>query len=389
MDKSTATAESGRIMADFVERTGVVGTESEPRRYLWTDAYALCNLLSLYERTGDDEFRRLAFALINQVHDVLGRHRDDDQRTGWISGLDEDAGREHPTAGGLRIGKQFNERGRDEAFDERLEWDRDGQYFHYLTKWMHALRRAGAVLDEARYCRWAIELAQAAHAGFTLTYPSGESLPPVWKMSIDLSYPLVPSTGLHDPLDAWVTYQALGLCMERFEATAELPGLESEIAQSAAMLGPRHWHTDDALGIGGLLFDACRVLQLLAAGRRVDQTIAEELTRVSLDSLESFIAQKRLSDPAEYRLAFRELGLAIGLRAVPRMRGILDNNAGLAGSSVQTAVTGLADYVTLADELESFWLRRDHQRMRTWKEHRDINDVMLATSLVPDEFLSA
>ena len=21
--------------------------------------------------------------------------------------------------------------------DERLEWDRDGQYFHYLTKWMH------------------------------------------------------------------------------------------------------------------------------------------------------------------------------------------------------------------------------------------------------------
>jgi hypothetical protein len=389
MDESTATAEAGRIMVDFVERTGVVGTESAPQRYLWTDAYALCNLLSLYERTGDDEFRRLAVALIDQVHDVLGRHRDDDPRTGWISGLDEDTGREHPTTGGLRIGKQLNERGRDEAFDDRLEWDRDGQYFHYLTKWMHALRRAGEVLDKARYCRWAIELAQAAHAGFRLTYPPGESKRLVWKMSIDLSYPLVPSTGQHDPLDAWVTYQALGLCMGRFQAAADLPGLDSEIAESAAMLGPRHWHTDDALGIGGLLFDACRVLQLLAAGRRVGQTIAEDLTRASLESLESFIAQKRLSDPPEYRLAFRELGLAIGLRAVPRMRGILDNEAGLAGSSLQKAVTGLADYVALADELETFWLRRDHQRTRTWKDHCDINDVMLATSLVPDQFLSA
>jgi hypothetical protein len=389
MDKSTATAEAGRIMADFVERTGVVGTESEPRRYLWTDAYALCNLLSLYERTGDDEFRRLGVALINQVHDVLGRHRDDDPRTGWISGLDEDTGRNHPTAGGLRIGKQLNERGRDEAFDERLEWDRDGQYFHYLTKWMHALRRAGEVLDEAGYCRWAIELAQAAHAGFTLTYPPGENRRLVWKMSIDLSYPLVPSTGLHDPLDAWVTYQALGLCRERFEAATELPGLEAEIAGAAAMFGPRHWHTDDPLGIGGLLFDACRALQLLAAGRRVDRTIAEQLTRVSLDSLESFVARKGLSGPPEYRLAFRELGLAIGLRAVPRMQGILYNDAGLAGTSLQQAVTSLTEHVALADKLATFWLQRDHQRTRAWKEHRDINDVMLATSLVPDEFLSA
>jgi len=236
MDKSTATAEAGRIMTDFVERTGVVGTVNRPRRYLWTDAYALCNLLSLYQQSGDDEFRRLAVALVDQVHDVLGRHRKDDPRTGWISGLDEVAGREHPTAGGLRIGKKLNERGRDEALDERLEWDRDGQYFHYLTKWMHALRRAGEVMDEARYCRWAIELAQAAHAGFTLTYPPGESVRLVWKMSIDLSYPLVPSTGLHDPPDAWVTYHALGLCAERFEAAAELPGLESEIAESAVML---------------------------------------------------------------------------------------------------------------------------------------------------------
>jgi len=41
---------------------------------------------------------------------VLGRHRDDDTRSGWISGLDDEKGKQHPTFGGLRIGKPLNER---------------------------------------------------------------------------------------------------------------------------------------------------------------------------------------------------------------------------------------------------------------------------------------
>jgi hypothetical protein len=32
------------LMTRFVERTGVTGT-TRPRRYLWTDAFAVCNLL--------------------------------------------------------------------------------------------------------------------------------------------------------------------------------------------------------------------------------------------------------------------------------------------------------------------------------------------------------
>jgi hypothetical protein len=43
-------------------------------------------------------------------------------------------GAAHPTRGGLRIGKKLPERRPGEAFQERLEWERDGQYFHYLTK---------------------------------------------------------------------------------------------------------------------------------------------------------------------------------------------------------------------------------------------------------------
>ncbi|MCF8126715.1 MAG: hypothetical protein K9J51_10890 [Desulfotignum sp.] len=59
-------------------------------------------------------------------------NREDDPRTGGISGLDEKKGKQHPTRGGLRIGKPLNERRSDEPFDQNLEWDRDGQYYHYL-----------------------------------------------------------------------------------------------------------------------------------------------------------------------------------------------------------------------------------------------------------------
>ena len=37
----------------------------------------------------------------------------------------------------------------------------------------------------------------------------------------------------------------------------------------------------------------------------------------------------------------------------------------------------------LAEAIESSWLDRDSRETRSWLEHRDINDVMLATSLAP------
>src|SRR5512134_913325 len=124
-----SSTETARVlMARFVERTG------DARRYLWTDAFAVCNFIGLDQ----DE---LALQMIERVHRVLGRHRTDDSRTGWISGLADRAGEQHPTVGGLRIGKPLPERRAGEPLDDRLEWDRDGQYFHYLTKWMHALDR--------------------------------------------------------------------------------------------------------------------------------------------------------------------------------------------------------------------------------------------------------
>jgi hypothetical protein len=95
---------------------------------------------------------------------VLGSHRPDDDRTGWLDG----ASAAHPTRGGLRIGKHLPERGAGERLDERLEWDRDGQYFHYLTKWMHALDQVSASTGDPRFRVWAREL-----AGWPTSHPGG------------------------------------------------------------------------------------------------------------------------------------------------------------------------------------------------------------------------
>lgn len=111
------------IMMEFADFTGLSRAGEVQQRYLWTDAFAVCNFLELYRQTGDEEYKHLSLRLVDQVHNTLGRHRGDDRRTGWISGLTEEEGGWHPTLGGLRIGKGIKERGPQEPYDENLEWD--------------------------------------------------------------------------------------------------------------------------------------------------------------------------------------------------------------------------------------------------------------------------
>jgi hypothetical protein len=90
-----AQAIAARLMSEFAVRTGLFPGAAGKRRYLWTDAFAVCNFLGLFGRTGDQHCRRCAVELIDQVHAVLGRYRNDDARHGWISGLDDESGRHH------------------------------------------------------------------------------------------------------------------------------------------------------------------------------------------------------------------------------------------------------------------------------------------------------
>jgi len=372
-----------RIMLGYAQRTGVSASDRSCVRYLWTDAFAVCNFLGLYEATGDAAARDLALALVDRVHRVLGRHRPDDPRRGWISGLSEAEGEAHPTRGGLRIGKPLAERAVGAPPDEATEWDRDGQYFHYLTRWMHALGRVAQVTGDEVHHRHACELAQAAYAGFLHRARDGRAFL-CWKMSIDLSRPLVAASGQHDPLDGLVTYDRL----QARSVRAPAPDLRREIGGLAKLCAGRAWDTDDALGIGGLLCDAVWLIQLVRDGVTTHGPPPDDLLAASRSGLETLLARGAFDGSAERRLAFRELGLSIGLRAVA---GVAATSEPRAANAMQPRVAAqceeLARYLALADDLERFWLDPAHRRCRSWTEHMEINEVMLATSLDPAGYL--
>jgi hypothetical protein len=96
-----------------------------------------------------------------------------------------------------------------------------------------------------------------------------------------------------------------------------------------------------------------------------------------LRGLESLVARGAFQGDAERRLGFRELGLSIGLHAAERIR--------VAG--VEALLEDIARYQALAGHIERFWLEPACQKSPSWQDHRDINDVMLATSLAPAGYL--
>ncbi len=377
-------------MMEYAGLTGLLSTGEAPQRYLWTDAFAVCNFLELYRQTGDTNFKQLALHLVDQVHHVLGRHRDDDPRTGWISGLDEQGGNLHPTQGGLRIGKGMNERRPEDPVDAQLEWDRDGQYYHYLTKWMHALNQAARATGDSAYARWAIELAKTAHARFTYVPSSGEPMRMYWKMSIDLSYPLVSSMGHHDPLDGFITYLQLQAAAAKDSGKAPMPDLSAEIADMARMCKGKSWATDDPLGIGEILSSAYRLSQLIV-NEGVEQTeVLGMLLDASLMGLQAYERGHALTLPADHRLAFRELGLSIGLHAAERLEGLIRQTP--SGFKMKNGLLSRAESLMrvapLCGIIEAYWLAPANRQASSWTGHRDINTVMLATSLAPDGYLS-
>jgi len=378
------------IMTEFNNQTGLSPAKNVPRRYLWTDAFAVCNFLELYRQTSDEKYKNLALRLVDQVHNILGRHREDDPRTGWISGLDEVEGKIHPAKGGLRIGKEMNERRPADPFDERLEWDRDGQYYHYLTKWMHALNRVSRVTGDANYNTLAIELAKTAHARFTYVPLSGGQKRMYWKMSIDLSYPLIKSMGHHDPLDGFITYYQLQATGVKDSENSTWPDLSAEITEMANICEGKNWATDDPLGLGGLLCDAFRVAQLIINENFEKTDLLEILLYSSLLGLESYTRNNPLKLPAEYRLAFRELGLSIGLKAVDKLQGLIEENPDLFNKKhlLPSRIETLMRYAPFSEIIEMFWLEPINRRANSWTEHRDINMVMLATSLAPNGYLT-
>lgn len=381
-DRIKARAKAERIMLDFGHLTGLDGQANQSRRYLWTDAFAVCCYLELFCQTENELYRDLVLRLVDQVHHTLGRHRPDDPRQGWISGLEDEEGERHPTIGGLRIGKSQNERCSAEPFDDRLEWDRDGQYYHYLTKWMHALNCVSRVTGDPAYWRWAMDLARAAHRSFRY---GKERM--YWKMSIDLSRPLVASMGQHDPLDGYVTYCELEAGGEDFHNAPSID-LKEEISEMAGICRKISLPTSDPLGIGGLLFDGSRIAQLMMLGSAIDGSLLERVLGSALVGLEAYASMRDLDRPAGHRLAFRELGLSIGLSAVEEMVGCREERPDLfTPNKLNNYLDSLFELLPLREKIEEFWQEERNQQASTWGDHQEINMVTLACSLAPGQFL--
>lgn len=359
-------------MDSFALRTGLVGSEGDAaQRYLWTDAFAVQTFFGLAHATGDAAYKDLALKLIDLVHVKLGRFRPDDPRRGWISGLSEEEGKKHPTAGGLRIGKRLPEREEHEAIHEQLEWERDGQYFHYITRWVNALLQAEQETGQSLYAEWAAELTMA---GGNFIVNSGGRHRMYWKMSTDLSRPLVPSMGAHDPLEGLIC-----AISAQIAAPQKALLLTSLISVFEKLCASKDWSTTDALGIGGLLLSTARTLELATS----QNSLPEEIRPGKLlkDSLFGLSMYKRVHDAtrsAGQRLAFRECGLSLGIRCLYGMK----DQAASQGLNLEE----LERYIPLADSMEDFWCSPENQQVSTWTEHLDINAVSLAASLVAGKY---
>ena len=169
-------------------------------RYLWTDAFGVVLLISLYAELEDRRYLDQAEWVVAEVDRVLGRTR------------------------GVRIGEAP---------------DRDGQYFHYLAMWLYALHVLGRHIPD--YRQKGIELVRQVHDRFVVPNRGVH-----WKMREDLSVPY-PGYGLGalDAFDGYVSYRLL----DENGLSREINDMRALVVRSAP-----HLHITQDLGLGMMLW---------------------------------------------------------------------------------------------------------------------------------------
>lgn len=228
------------------------------RRYLWTDAFGVVLLVSLWKETGDDRYLRDAEWVVAEVDRVLGRRR------------------------GIRIGEAA---------------DRDGQYFHYLAMWIFALTRLGTAIPG--YRGKAIALVRDIHRAFVMP-----GVGVIWKMREDLSGPY-PEHGLGalDPFHGLVVYRQL-----------DQAGLAREIADLEGLVEAswRRLEITQDLGLGMMLWlTHFRPDEPWAVGHR-ERALAT-LDRMWVDPPGYFCREPGYP---QVKFAFTNFGVSLGLQAV-------------------------------------------------------------------------
>jgi hypothetical protein len=229
-------------------------------RYLWTDAFGLVLLVSLYEALSEERYLDEAEWLVAEVNRVLGRAR------------------------GIRIGEEL---------------DRDGQYFHYLAMWLFALSALGRYRPS--YREQGVALARQIHDPFVIP---GRGV--IWKMQEDLSGPY-PGYGFGalDAFDGYVSYRLL-----------DEEALAREIAEMRALIEATYADlviTQD-LGLGMMLwlthFFPEERWAKLQRGRSL--AVLDQAWQA-----EGYFAREPYLP--EVRIAFANYGVSVGLQAVAAM----------------------------------------------------------------------
>jgi hypothetical protein len=231
------------------------------KRYLWTDAFGVVLLVSLFRATGDKRFLDQAEWVVAEVDRVLGRER------------------------GIRIGEAP---------------DRDGQYYHYLAKWIFALTRLGSILPD--YRERALSLVGEIHEPFIR-----RRVGVVWKMKEDLSAPY-PGYGL-GALDAFDGYVAYRLLDER-----ALAGAIADMREIMELSYPKMAITQD-LALGMMLW-LCHVYPQEDWARVQGPRCISTLENMWVDPPGYFCREPHART---VRFAFTNYGVSLGLQAVGAM----------------------------------------------------------------------
>ena len=228
-------------------------------RYLWTDAFGVVLLLSLYRKLDDERYLEQAEWLVAEVKRVLGLPR------------------------GIRIGEAP---------------DRYGQYYHYLAMWLYALCVLGT--EKPSYRDEAIALAKDIHSAFVVP-----GIGVIWKMREDLSEPDPDFGGLGalDPFHGYVVYRLL----DQETLAGEIKEMRSLVETSYGNLTI----TQD-LGLGMMLWFTHFAPDEPWAKLQRERALIM-LETMWCDSSGYFMREPFLPDT---KFAFTNYGIAIGLRSI-------------------------------------------------------------------------
>jgi hypothetical protein len=226
-------------------------------RYLWTDAFGVVLLVSLYSELGERRYLDQAESLVASVDRVLGRRR------------------------GIRIGEAP---------------DRDGQYFHYLAMWLYALAVLGRHVRD--YTSKGVELVRQIHDSFVVP---GRGV--LWKMNEDLSGPY-PGYGFGalDAFDGYISYR----CLDERSLSREIADMRLLIDRSA----PGLFIAQD-LGLGMMLW-MTHFFPHEGWARTQRTRCLGMLDRVWLP--EGYFCRE--PGRRDVKFAFTNYGVAVGLQAV-------------------------------------------------------------------------